>query len=339
MNKSAVTIVVLNWNGWKDTIECLESLYQMNYPNYNVVLVDNASSDDSLKKIKEYAKGEINVKSNFFKYNSDNKPLEIFNYKKEEFRFGNNVGLNYYDLIIIENQINYGFAEGNNIGIRFALENINSDYILLLNNDTVVDKDFINYMTEAGEKEENIGILGPKIYYYDKPETIWCVGGIIDWKFARGLHIGENEVDRGQYSKIKEFDYISGSAFLIKKEVIEEIGLMNKKFFLYFEESDLALRASKKGYKSVYVPKAKIWHKVSKSGGGISKPIGLYYITRNRWIFMKKWSKMSNYIFFIVYQTIGALVLPLFLSVYYGNQKLFMAYYRGMRDGITESNV
>ena len=84
MNKSTVTIIILNWNGWKDTIECLESLYQINYPNYNVILVDNASSDESLKKIKEYAEGKIKVESNFFNYNSDNKPLEIVNYEKEE---------------------------------------------------------------------------------------------------------------------------------------------------------------------------------------------------------------------------------------------------------------
>ena len=132
---------------------------------------------------------------------------------KEESEFGNNMDLNPNALIIIKNEKNYGFAEGNNIGIRFALKNLNSDYILLLNNDTVVDKDFLNYMVETGEKDEKIGILGPKIYYYNDPQRIWCIGGKIDWKFARGLHVGTNEVDRGQYSEIKEFDYISGSAF------------------------------------------------------------------------------------------------------------------------------
>jgi GT2 family glycosyltransferase len=331
-----VCIIILNWNGWKDTIECLESLYQINYPNYNVILVDNASSDESLKKIKEYAEGKIKVESNFFNYNSDNKPLDIVNYENEESELGYGMDLDYNALIIIKNEKNYGFAEGNNIGMRFAFKNLNSDYILLLNNDTVVDKDFLNYMVETGEKDEEIGILGPKIYYYNDSQRIWCIGGKIDWKFARGLHIGTNEVDRGQYSEIKEFDYISGSAFLIKRDIIDKVGFMDKKFFLYFEESDWALRASGRGYKSVYVPKAKVWHKVSKSGGGITKPVGLYYITRNRWLFMKKWSKMSDYVFFMVYQAVGALVLPIFLSIYYGNLKLFMAYYRGMMDGIVE---
>ena len=335
MNNSRVAIIILNWNGWEDTIECLESLYQINYPNYNVILVDNASSDESLEKISKYAEGKIKVKSSFFNYNSDNKPIDVIHYA-EESEFENNMDLNPNTLIIIKNKKNYGFAEGNNIGIRFALKNLNSDYILLLNNDTVVDKDFLNHMVEKGEKSKKIGILGPKIYYYNDPQRIWCIGGKIDWKFARGLHVGINEVDKGQYNKIKEFDYISGSAFLIKRDVIDKIGLMDKKFFLYFEESDWALRASEMGYKSGYIPKAKIWHKISKSGGGITKPIGLYYITRNRWLFMKKWSKMSDYIFFVAYQAVGALVLPIFLSIYYANQKLFMAYYRGMIDGIVE---
>ena len=102
----------------------------------------------------------------------------------------------------------------------------------------------------------------------------------------------------------------------------------------FFEETDWALRASKIGYKSFYVPKAKIWHKVSKSGGGISKPIGLYYITRNRWLFMNKWAKREDYVFFIVYQMIGAIILPLTLSIYYKNYALFKAYYCGLFDGI-----
>ena len=238
------------------------------------------------------------------------------------------------ELILINNEKNYGFAEGNNIGIRYALKNLNSDYVLLLNNDTVVDKDFLRELVETGESDEDIGIAGPKIYYYDEPQTIWCIGGNISWKFARGVHIGTNELDKGQYEEKKEFDYISGSAFLIKTEVLKKTGLMDKNFFLYFEETDLALRASKIGYKSVYSPKAKIWHKVSKSGGGLSKPIGLYYITRNRWLFMKKWANKSDYAFFIVYQTVGAILFPVILSIYYQNWKLFKAYYSGLWGGI-----
>lgn len=331
-----VSIIIINWNGWEDTLECIESLYQINYPNFNVIVVDNDSQGESLEKIRSYALGEIDVKSEFFEYNPDNKPLKIIEYTKEEselINYKQTIDSTSKRLILIKNDENYGFAEGNNIGIKYALNKLNSDYILLLNNDTVVDRDFLNELVNTGERKENFGIIGPKIYYYSEPNKIWCIGGNIDWKFARGLHVGTNEIDKGQYNKMREFDYISGSAFLIKRGVIDNIGLMDKKFFLYFEETDLALRASENGYKSVYVPEAKIWHKVSKSGGGLSKPIGLYYITRNRWIFMKKWAKKSDYVFFIIYQAIGAIVFPIVLSIYYRSWSLFGAYYRGLMRG------
>ena len=331
-----VAIVILNWNGWEDTIECLESLYQIDYSNYRIVLVDNNSSNESPLKIKDYAEGKIKVESNFFEYNENNKPIQIKEYSKEESEsITNKKDLTGNNLILIKNDTNYGFAEGNNIGIRYALQTLNADYVLLLNNDTIVDKDFLEEMVSLGEVDENIGIIGPKIYYYNDPDIIWCIGGKIDWKLARGLHIGTNEVDNGQYNRTEEFDYVSGSAFLVKREVIDRVGLMDKKFFLYFEETDLALRASKNGYKSVYAPEAKIWHKVSKSGGGLSKPIGLYYITRNRWLFMKKWAKKSDYVLFVLYQAVGAIVFPIFLSIYYKNRNLFRAYYSGLSDGIT----
>ena len=335
MNEPRVAIVILNWNGWEDTIECLESIYQIDYSNYRIVLVDNNSSNGSLLKIKDYCSGKIKVKSNFLEYNGNNKPIQIKEYSKEESESKTNKkDLTSNQLVLITNDRNYGFAEGNNIGIRYSLQTLNADYVLLLNNDTIVDKNFLGEMVDLGVTDENIGIIGPKIYYYDDPDTIWCIGGKIDWKLARGLHVGTNEVDIDQYNKTEEFDYVSGSAFLIKQEVLDKVGLMDNKFFLYFEESDLALRASKKGYKSVYAPEAKIWHKVSKSGGGLSKPIGLYYITRNRWLFMKKWAKKSDYTFFALYQAVGAFVFPIILSVYYKNWKLIGAYYSGLWNGL-----
>lgn len=292
-----VSIVVINWNGWEETLECLESLYKISYTNYDVILVDNNSQDDSVRRINDFTK----EKSSF---------------------------------TLIENKENYGFAEGNNIGIRYALDHLNPAYILLLNNDTVVDKDFLKELIDAGEKNDVMGILGPKIYFYNKPDVIWSAGCKISWKMARGIQIGTGEKDIGQYDQHKIVEYVSGSAFLIKTNVINKIGLMDKKYFLYFEESDWTLRTNQAGYKSLYVPTAMVWHKVSSSGGGISKPIGLYYITRNRWIFMKKWAKRSDYLFFIFYQFFGALIFPIVLSAYYKNFKLISAYYHGLNKGI-----
>ncbi len=338
MYNPRVAIIILNWNGWKDTIECLESLYQINYSNFDIIIVDNDSHDESLEKIRDYASGKINVISDYLTYNPNNKPIKILEYTKEESEHLKDETIFLKSLLpklfLIKNNVNYGFAEGNNIGIRFVVNTWNPDYILLLNNDTVVDQDFLKEMVSIGETSKDIGILGPKIYYYNEKNTIWCIGGKIDWKLARGLHVGIDEVDNGQYNEISEFEYVSGSAFLIKREVVDEIDLMDKQFFLYFEESDWALRASQKGYRSVYVPKAKVWHRVSKSGGGITEPLGLYYITRNRWLFMKKWGNIKDYSIFVIYQIVGATIFPLILSIYYRNWKLFMAYYSGLKAGV-----
>ncbi|MBZ2166166.1 glycosyltransferase family 2 protein [Methanobacterium spitsbergense] len=333
--KKNVVIIILNWNGWQDTIECLESIYQNKYHNYNVIIVDNNSTDKSIDNIKKYCNGQLKTKSTFFSYNPINKPIKLIETKPNGYiEIEKNIKSSTKRLFLIKNENNDGFAEGNNIGITYALNNLDPDYVMLLNNDTIVDREFLVEMLKVSESNSEIGILGPKIYYYNDPNRIWFAKGKISWKFSRGLNIGYNEMDNGQYDKIAEVEYVSGCAFLIKKEVINRIGLLDKRFFLYFEEIDWTLRATKLGYKNVFVPKGKIWHKISKSGGGIKEKIGLYYITRNRWLFMKRWSKRSDFLFFIFYQILGAFLIPIFLSIYYKKPELFMAYYRGLYSGI-----
>lgn len=330
MEDPLVAIIILNWNGWEDTIECLESVFQINYPNYCVVLVDNHSTDDSINKILNYAEGEINVESNYFNYCKTNKPINYQMVINGE----NNKKITKKKLTFILNSENSGFAEGNNIGIRFALKHLDPKYLLLLNNDTVVDNDFLGPLINEGETNDKIGLLGPKMYYYDDPDVIWCVGGKIDWKFGRGLHVGNKETDNGQYEIKTSFDYINGAALLIKKELFESVGLLDEKYFLYFEETDLELRAISKGYENIYVPQSKVWHKISKSGGGLSKEIGLYYITRNRWIFMGRWAQKNNYMLFVFLQLLLSIVVPFFLTLKYKNSKLLTSYYHGFWDGL-----
>ncbi len=329
-----VVILIINWNGWRDTIECLESLYQNDYHNYEIVVIDNGSNDDSINKIKEYCSGKIEIDSLYFIYNQNSKPVELIETVPDEYINIPDIKSSAGRLILIKNNGNLGFAEGNNIGIKFAFNNLNPNYIMLLNNDTVVDKKFLVEMLKISKTDQKIGIVGPKIYYYNEPDRIWFAKGKISWKLCRGLNIGYNEIDTGQYNEITEIEYVSGCAFLIKKDVIDKIGLLDKRFFLYFEEIDWTLKASRFGYKSVFVPKGKIWHKISKSGGGLKGKVGLYYITRNRWLLMKRWAKKSDFLFFILYQLIGAIILPIFLSIYYRKRELFGAYYRGLYDGI-----
>jgi len=144
----SVAIIVLNWNGWQDTIECLESLYQISYPNYEIIVVDNGSKDESIENIKKYCEGKIKVKSKFFEYSNDNKQINIIEYTREQagtIEYKKNKISNFPSnkkLTLIKNEKNFGFAEGNNIAIRYALKALNINYILLLNNDTIVEKNF-----------------------------------------------------------------------------------------------------------------------------------------------------------------------------------------------------
>ena len=232
-----VAIIILNWNGWEDTIECLESLFQITYPNYKVIVIDNNSTDESIKKIIEYADGDLELQSSFFDYDPSNKPFEITEYTKKESELLKShedyVNLSSNNLILIKNDKNYGFAEGSNIGIRFALNNLNPDYILLLNNDIVVEKDFLNKLIECAENDENIGIIGPKVYYYDFINKIQVAGAKINLWIGKSYLVGDGEIDKGQYDERKDVDYISGSCFLVKKEVIMKLGLFNAHYYCY----------------------------------------------------------------------------------------------------------
>jgi len=152
-----VAIIILNWNGWKDTVECLKSLCAINYPMYDVIVVDNGSIDESVEKIKEYVSKSGVFKGKFFETDF-NHPEKHVRRKILPFR---------QNLIVIKNKKNYGFAEGNNIGIRYATKELNPDYFLLLNNDVIVNPKFLSELVKIGEKYSKVGILGPKIYYYD----------------------------------------------------------------------------------------------------------------------------------------------------------------------------
>lgn len=273
MNEPKVSIIILNWNGWKDTLECLESLYQIDYSNYNVIIVDNDSKDNSIGKIRQYCKGELKIKSDFFKYTHLNKPINILEFKKSE--LNTQIPDEFLNLpsnkkiVLIKNDENYGFSEGNNVAIRFILKNMNSDYIFLLNNDTVVHKDFLKELVKLAESDEKIIVTGPKVYYYDfkgKTDIIQCTGGYINLNrfpgyFLINLHKSDIEIA----SQNIECDWTTGAGMLIK---INEspIKYLNKEFYFGLEDIDLCLKLKKKGHKIAIAMNSKIWHK-----GGVSR--------------------------------------------------------------------
>ena len=302
-----VSIIILNWNGWKDTIECLESLYQITYPNYDVILVDNGSEDESIEKIKGYCNGEVPIESKFFKYDPGNKPIKIIEYTREEAEAGGGKENEIVDLpsnkklIIIKNEKNYGFAEGNNIGMRYALKAFSPDYILLLNNDTVVDKVFLEELVKVAESDDKIGIVGSKIYYYDyngRTDVINFAGGkLVFWK-GKSYNIGVNQIDEGQYNKLTKVDYVQGSCILVRTKMINDVGMLDRSYFAYWEENDWCYRANKAGFAVFYAPKTKIWHKIAKSNKNSKNE---YFIARNRFLFMKKHASKKQLIIFFIY--------------------------------------
>lgn len=162
MTKPLVSIILLNWNGYEDTLEALESLYQIDYPNYNVIVADNNSTNDSIDKIKEYALGNIRVETEYTKY-ADNKPIQLTCLDEGDYTRADNTSTqSQKKLLLIQNRENYGFAKGNNIAIDYTMKVDKPDYVLLLNNDTIVAPDFLDRLIDVAQSDSNIGLLGPK---------------------------------------------------------------------------------------------------------------------------------------------------------------------------------
>ncbi len=243
-----IAIIILNWNGKDDTLECLESVQRIDYPNFDVIVVDNGSKDDSVKAFR-------------------NKFPEV---------------------TVLETGENQGFAGGNNVGMRYALRN-GADYILLLNNDTIVDSQLLKNFINASVLVQQAGIFGAKIYYYSEPNKIWYAGARWVNEISHFLHVGQGCIDNGQdFSSIVETDYACGCALFAKADMLNKIGFLDEKFFLTFEETDLCYRARRAGFKSYFVPEAKVWHKVSTSFGGEGSVLFNYFLMRNRLLWAEK---------------------------------------------------
>lgn len=254
INLPKIALVILNWNGLNDTLECLESVKKIDYSNFEMIVVDNGSTDGS--------------------------PAEI----RKQFP----------NVIVLETGKNLGFAEGNNVGIRHAIAN-GADYLFLLNNDTVVDSQALNAFLKVSHLYPAAGVFGAKIYYYSEPDRIWFAGGQWNRETLEFIHVGEKKIDNAaDYETICESDYACGCAMFVKRAVIEKIGLLEPQFFLTFEETDWSFRAVRAGFQCFFVPKAKVWHKISASFGGETSPLYSYFITRNKLLWARRHLALSG---------------------------------------------
>ncbi|HED05971.1 MAG TPA: glycosyltransferase family 2 protein [Ignavibacteria bacterium] len=246
--KSKVSIILLNYNGAKDTIECIESLEKITYKNFEIIVVDN-NSDENDKKLLEGAIKKENVS-------------------------------------VIYNDSNLGFSGGNNIGINKAI-NGDSDFVLLLNNDTVVDPDFLEHLLEIFNKNKNSGIAAPQINYYDEPGKVWSEGGKVSKIRGSGFAYSER-MDNNKNIDDTKVGFVSGCCMLIKNDVFEDVGLFDDNFFLYVEDTDFCFRTNQLGYKIYITHKSKIYHKVNQTTAKENLTLPIYYNTRNRLYFAKK---------------------------------------------------
>ncbi len=264
-----VFVSIITFNGAESTDACLDTLEQVTRRDseLHVIVIDNAST------------------------------IPYFPQKKHYKNF------TYHPLRLEENS---GFSGGHNHGMKFALEQ-GADYVIILNNDTTVDAGLIDNLIGSSQSNEFADIVSPKIYFSkgsefhknryetkDLGKVIWYAGGIMDWDNVLGKHRGVDEIDTGQYDMHGPTDFTTGCCMLVRKEVIEKIGLFDERYFLYYEDSDFNQRAKKAGFGIYYEPGAIMWHKNAESTGGSGSLIQDYFITRNRLLFGMQYARVRT---------------------------------------------
>lgn len=245
-----VYIIILNWNGLEDTIECLDSLKDLKYSNFDVIVVDNASTDNSVREIRK----------------------------------------KYPGVIILESDKNLGYAGGNNLGLKYAL-NRNADFVWLLNNDTVVREDALSHLIKKMTENTSIGICGSRLIYYHNPDTIQALGG---GRYNRCLgvttHVGSDESADLKWEEREieqKLDYIVGASMMVSRNFIEEVGLLSEDYFLYYEELDWATRGKEK-FNLGFASDSIVYHKEGASTQGNNQQLNSksrlsdYYQIKNR---------------------------------------------------------
>lgn len=248
MKSPKVYIIVLNWNNYHDSKTGIESLLKADYPNKQIVVVDNASTDNSGILLRE----------------------------------------DFPDLLFIYNAENLGFARGCNVGIRAALQDKDAAYVLLFNNDAEATPNFLQKAVEVAESDKNIGLVGGKILRSPECKKIWYAGGYVDVWRCQGVTRGWGEIDRGQYDRGEEVDFVTGALMLIRREVLEKVGLLPEEYFFGVEEFDYSVAVKRAGYSLYYVPDFLVYHRGDGSHGNYD-PKYAYIYYRQKLIFMEKY--------------------------------------------------
>ena len=255
MNIPKITIIILNWNGKDDTLTCLSSVTNINYPNYALLLVDNGSSDGSIDAICSQ----------------------------------------FPDVAIIATGKNLGYAGGNNVGIKAALER-DTDYLLILNNDTQVDPNLLTRLYEATDRHPPDTVFGPRIFYTSQPDEIWFSSARWNSNKLAYDFIGQGQKESDLPEGDIESDYICGAGLFCSAALMRKVGLFEERFYLVYEESDRCQRARRLGSHCVTVADAKIWHAVASAFGSEESPLRTYFSTRNKLLWAERnLSKLDHF--------------------------------------------
>lgn len=293
-----ICIIILNWNAYEVTRECLLSLIHISYLNYTIILVDNGSSDNSVNKLSEEFK-------------------QIYFLKLDK---------------------NYGFTGGNNKGIVYTINKFKPDYILLLNNDTEVNNDFLSKLIIPFMNDETIYATVPKICFFDKKNKIWYAGGKVSKFTGIVTEFGKNKKDSFTTSIQRKTGFINGCAVLLSIIAINNIGLLDEMFFAYSEDTDYSLRILKSEHSMVYVPESVVYHKVSHTFRNNANWFKYYLATRNIILLQRKHLKKKLFPLFVLW---FYLRWVLYLSVkltFLCQTKSVAAISQGFYDGLTKTN-
>ncbi|MCX8026856.1 MAG: glycosyltransferase family 2 protein [Thermodesulfovibrionales bacterium] len=337
MVEPLVYIVIVNYNGWGDTILCLESIFRLRYNNYKVIVVDNGSTDDSANNMKNWLEGRLNhyiPKDHPLRYLALPIQRQTVDYKIMTLSDVRQDVLHKLNIILLDE--NVGFAGGNNIAMILALADVKCKYVWILNNDTVVKDDSLSIITslaDAISKEKKVGIIGSKLLYFDDPTRINALGGRYFRCIGMPVQNLNNKLDNG--IKPARIDYIVGAAMLVKREFILDVGLMSEEYFLYFEELDWILRGKRKKWDIIQCNDSIVYHKEGSTIGSSKRkktktPVTDYYSHRNRILITKK------YFFYCLPSVLMASIVSSFLRCWrYGFQRMWLvlkAIYHGLKD-------
>jgi len=300
VKKLHIAAIILNWNTAADTLACVDSIHAIDNPNLSVIIIDNASTDSSWEKLRQVASTT--------------------------------------DITLIQSGANLGYAGGNNVGIRAALD-WQADYIWILNPDTTVDPRCLNELLKAAEEHPRAGIFVPKILYKDRPRTIWYAGGDYDLMRAQTNHWGLGAEDEGRFDYTScKVTFATGCSLFVRRNVFEQIGLLDERYFLYWEDTQFSGKALRAGYDICYVPAARVWHQLMASSGQHDgrSPTYDYYTLRNRLWYIREehegWTKISAYSWTV------PLLLRRLARIVVRREKFWketsIAVARGLRDGV-----